>query len=54
MLAIRAQIVENWQVQGHSDSNKVLLDAAALCRQLVPDGSVEAFLADHRKELFPD
>jgi IS5 family transposase len=31
-----------------------LLDAAALCRQLVPEGSVEAFLADHRPELFPD
>jgi transposase-like protein DUF772 len=30
------------------------MDAAALCRQLVPDGSVEAFLADHRHQLFPD
>jgi hypothetical protein len=30
------------------------LDAAALCRQLVPEGSVNAFLADHRFELFPD
>jgi hypothetical protein len=25
-----------------------------LCRQLVPEASVEAFLADHRQELFPD
>lgn len=41
-------------MQGRSDPNRELLDAAALCRQLVPDGSVEAFLADHRKELFPD
>jgi IS5 family transposase len=41
-------------VQGHSESNRELLDAMALCRQLVPDGSVEAFLADHRHELFPD
>ena len=41
-------------MQGHSDPNRELLDAAALCRQLVPDGSVEAFLADHRHELFPD
>ncbi len=41
-------------VQGKSDPNRVLLDAAALCRQLVADGSVEAFLADHRRELFPD
>ncbi len=47
-------MVENWQVQGHSESNPELLDAAALCRQLVPEASVEAFLADHRHELFPD
>lgn len=54
MLAICAPIVENWEVQGHSDPNRELLDAAALCRQLVPQGSVEAFLADHRRDLFPD
>ena len=41
-------------MQGHSDFNRELLDAAALCRQLVPPGSVEAFLADHRRWLFPD
>lgn len=41
-------------VQGSSDPDRQLLDAAALCRQLVPDGTVEAFLADHRRELFPD
>jgi IS5 family transposase len=41
-------------VQGRSDPNRELLDAAALCRQLVPEGSVEAFLADHRKGLFSD
>ena len=41
-------------MQGHSDPNRELLDAAALCRQLVPEGSVEAFLADHRRDLFPD
>ena len=41
-------------MQGKSDPNRELLDAAALCRQLVPEGSVEAFLADHRRELFPD
>ncbi len=41
-------------MQGKSDPNRELLDAGALCRQLVPDGSVEAFLADHRRELFPD
>lgn len=41
-------------MQGSSRSERVLLDAAALCRQLVSDGSVYAFLADHRAELFPD
>ena len=40
-------------MQGHSDPNRELLDARALCRQLVRDGSVKAFLAD-RHELFPD
>jgi hypothetical protein len=28
-------------------------DAATWCRHLVPDGSVYAFLADHRQQLFP-
>lgn len=41
-------------VQGKSDPNRELLDAAALCRRIVPGGSVEAFLADHRHRLFPD
>jgi IS5 family transposase len=54
VLAICAPVTENWQVQGQSDPNRELLDATALCRQLVPEGTVEAFLADHRRELFPD
>jgi IS5 family transposase len=41
-------------MQGKSGRDRELLDAAALCRQLVAEGSVEAFLADHRRELFPD
>lgn len=41
-------------MQGHSDPNRELLDAGALCGRLVPEGSVEVFLADHRLELFPD
>ena len=41
-------------MQGKSDPNSELLDAAALCRHLVADDSVHAFLADHRGELFPD
>jgi len=42
-------------MEGTTDPTRVeLLDAAALCRHLVPDGSVHGFLADHRRELFPD
>jgi IS5 family transposase len=41
-------------MQGSSDSNAEFLDAASLCRHLVPAGSVHAFLADHRQRLFPD
>jgi hypothetical protein len=36
---------------GHPSDDQ--LDAAAWCRHLVPDGSVYAFLADRRHELFP-
>ena len=39
---------------GKSDPNAELLDAAALCRHLVAEDSMHAFLADHRRELFPD
>jgi IS5 family transposase len=41
-------------MQGKSDPNAELLDAAALCRHLVAEDSVHAFLADHRRDLFPD
>jgi IS5 family transposase len=41
-------------VQGTSDPNRELLDAAALVGHLVPAGSVYAFLAEHRGRLFPD
>jgi hypothetical protein len=41
-------------MQGRSGSDRELLDAAALCRHLVADDSVYAFLADHRRRLFPD
>lgn len=39
---------------GKHDPNVELLDAAAHCRSLVPENSVFALLADHRKQLFPD
>ncbi len=47
-------IEKNGRVQGRSNPNRELLDAAALCRHLVAEGSVHAFLADHRAVLFPD
>src|SRR5215211_3539840 len=37
----------------HVSSSDAQLDAASWCRHLVPDGSVYAFLADHRQQLFP-
>jgi Transposase domain (DUF772) len=46
---------ETFRMQGTHDPSRVeLLDAAALCRHLVPDDSVHGFLANHRRELFPD
>lgn len=41
-------------MQGRSRLDAQLLDAGGLCRHLVPEGSVHAFLADHRRDLFPD
>src|SRR5271167_723839 len=41
-------------MQGKSDPGRHLLDAAALCRDLVEEGTIYAFLAEHRRELFTD
>jgi IS5 family transposase len=41
-------------MQGLSVPDRELLDAAALCAHLVGEGSVYAFLAEHRLRLFPD
>jgi IS5 family transposase len=41
-------------MQGTSVLNRELLDTEALCGHLVPAGSVYAFLAAHRRRLFPD
>ena len=41
-------------MQGSSDPNRELLDAAAFCGHLVEPRSVARFLADHRQRLFPD
>jgi IS5 family transposase len=41
-------------MQGKADPDLHLLDAAALCRELIEEGTIYAFLADHREELFKD
>ncbi|MBL7502505.1 IS1182 family transposase [Frankia sp. CNm7] len=41
-------------MQGRSGPDRELFDAEAWARHLVPAGSVFAFLADHRRRLFPD
>jgi hypothetical protein len=41
-------------MQGVAVLDRELLDAESLVRHLVPVGSVYAFLADHRRVLFPD
>src|SRR5919199_1151892 len=47
-------LIDNWWVQGRSGSGRELVDTAALVGHLVPAGSVNAFLAEHRREVFPD
>ena len=41
-------------MQGVERSDRELLDAAALVGHLVPEGSMFAFLAQHRGRIFPD
>jgi hypothetical protein len=41
-------------MQGKSRMDRELLDAGEVAGHLVPPGSVFAFLAEHRRELFPD
>jgi hypothetical protein len=41
-------------MQGRSRLDRELLDAGEMAGHLVPAGSVFAFLAEHRRELFPD
>jgi len=54
VLAFWVGIEKNGVVQGRSDPDRELLDAAALVGHLVPVGSVHGFLAEHRQRLFPD
>ena len=41
-------------VQGTSHPEHVVMDAESVSGHLLPPGSVYAFLAEHRRELFPD
>src|SRR3954469_20617163 len=41
-------------VQGTSHPEHVVMDAASVSGHLLPPGSVYAFLAEHRRALFPD
>ncbi len=41
-------------MQGSSLPDRTLLDSAALCQHLLGEGSVHAFLAEHRAAVFPD
>jgi IS5 family transposase len=54
VLAFSGRVGDTRWVQGKSDPNPELLDAAALCGHLVAAGSVHGFLAEHRDRLFPD
>ncbi|MGG2463848.1 hypothetical protein ACO0M4_29330 [Streptomyces sp. RGM 3693] len=40
-------------MQGQRDGELVGLDVWETCRELIPVGSVFAFLAEHRETLFP-
>jgi hypothetical protein len=45
---------EHGGVQGRSESQRELLDVESVAGHLLKPGSVFAFLAGHRRELFPD
>ncbi len=45
---------DNLLMRGFGRAGRELLDAAALAGHLIPAGSIFAFLAAHRAEVFPD
>jgi len=49
-----AIVRDDFGVQGRSDDQRELLDAESIAGHLLKAGSVFAFLAGHRQELFPD
>jgi hypothetical protein len=52
--AVRSMSWENWVMQGFERMDRQLADVAALAGHLVPAGSMFAFLAEHRAQVFPD
>jgi hypothetical protein len=52
--AVRSIAWENWLMQGFERVDRQLADVGALAGHLVPAGSMFAFLAAHRAEVFPD
>jgi IS5 family transposase len=50
-LRLRADRLPAMSPARHASDDE--MDAATWCRHLIPDGSVYAFLADHRHRLFP-
>lgn len=45
---------DDGRVQGRSDPQRELLDVESVAGHLLPEGGMFAFLAAHRRELFPD
>jgi IS5 family transposase len=51
---LSAIVSDDFGVQGRSDDQRELLDAESVAGHLLKAGSVFAFLAGHRHEVFPD
>jgi hypothetical protein len=51
--AVCSMFWDDLLMQGRSRQDRELWDAGELAGHLVPEGSVFAFLAEHRRELFP-
>src|SRR6185312_12868501 len=45
---------EDWRVEGRTDPQCEILDVESVAGHLLPAGGVFAFLAGHRRELFPE
>ena len=45
---------DDWPMQGRAGDQRDLLDVESVAGHLLKPGSVFAFLAEHRRELFPD